>query len=152
VNYLVKELGFDAAINYKNENYVESLHKVCPKGIDMYFDNVGGTITDNVLPMINKKARIIICGQISSYNRGKSDVGPRNFWILLTKCAVAQGFMVNEFNDRFPEAFTQLGQWIKDGRIKYHENILLGLKNMPSAFIGLFKGKNIGKQLVKIEE
>lgn len=152
VNYLTKDLGFDLAVNYKQTDYFEKLKKGCPNGVDIYFDNVGGEITDHVITLINKNSRVIICGQISMYNLEKPDIGPRNFWIFLTRSATLKGFLVFDYQARFPEGIRQMAQWIKEGRIKYRETIVEGLENAPKAFIGLFKGENVGKQLVKVAE
>lgn len=148
--YLTNELGFDAAINYKDPNFNELLEKACPHGVDIYFDNVGGVISDSVMKLIAMHARISICGQISMYNSEKADIGPRNWWLLLTKCALAQGFLVMEYQERFPEGVKQMAEWIEMGKVKYRETILEGLENAPRAFIGLFSGENVGKQLVKL--
>ena len=151
VDYLTNELGFDAAVNYKNADYPEKLKIACPQGVDVYFDNVGGDITDHVMKLINWHSRIVICGQISMYNLENQDIGPRNFRILIVKSALAKGFIVLlDYKERFPEGISQMTQWIKQGKIKYKESILDGLENAPKAFIGLFTGENIGKQLVKI--
>ena len=151
VDYLTGELGFDAAVNYKNPDYANQLKAACPKGVDVYFDNVGGDITDEVIKLINWHARIVVCGQISMYNLDRQDTGPRNFGQLLIKSALAKGFIVNQdYHARFPEGIQQMVHWIKEGRIKHRENIVEGLENMPRAFLGLFTGENIGKQLVKI--
>lgn len=150
VDYLTKELGFDAAVNYKKNDVFAALKKACPNGVDIYFDNVGGKISDDVLKLINKHARIVICGQISEYNMQKPDLGPRPFMRILVKSATVRGFIVNEYSERFPEGIHQMAEWIKEGKIKYHENIIEGLENAPKAFLGLFKGENIGKQLVKV--
>lgn len=151
VNYLVKELKFDAAINYKNSNYAQKLKEACPKGVDVYFDNVGGDITDEVIKLINWHARIVVCGQISMYNAQTQDIGPRILRHLIVKSAMAKGFIVRkDYNERFSEGIQQMAQWVKQGEIKTRENIIEGLQNAPKAFIGLFKGENIGKQLVKI--
>jgi NADPH-dependent curcumin reductase CurA len=149
-DYLIKELGFDAAINYKVGHLKEALTKVCPKGVDVYFDNVGGDISDEVIKLINKHARVVLCGQISMYNLDKPDVGPRNWWLLLTRSSLAQGFIVSDYTDRFPEGISQLSEWLKSGKLKYRESIVNGLENAPKAFLGLFSGDNIGKQLVKL--
>lgn len=149
-NYLTHELGFDAAVDYKKGDYNAALKQACPKGVDVYFDNVGGEITDHVLALINSHARMVICGQISMYNKDKPDVGPRSWWALLTKSALAKGFIVSEYQSRYPEGIAQMAQWIKEGKVKYRENVIQGLENTPQAFIGLFKGENIGKQLVKV--
>lgn len=150
VDYLVKELHFDAAVNYKKPNFAESLKRSCPKGVDVYFDNVGGDITDQVFRLLNRHSRIVLCGQISMYNLDKPDIGPRNAWILLTKSALLKGFIVDEYEKQFHEGIVQIARWLKDGKIKYHESVVEGLENTPKAFLGLFKGENIGKQLVKV--
>lgn len=148
--YLVRDLGFDAAINYKKEGYDKDLKKACHGGVDIYFDNVGGVISDHVIRLINKNARIVLCGQISMYNLDRPDMGPRNYWILLTKSALLKGFIVTDYEKRFPEGIRQMAQWLREGKIKYHENIVEGFENAPEAFLGLFRGENIGKQLVKV--
>lgn len=150
VNYLKNDLGLDAALDYKKPGFAEELKRACPQGVDVYFDNVGGVTTDLALHLINRRARLVICGQISMYNHEKPDIGPRPWWLLLTKSAMAKGFIVREYAERFPEGLTQMSQWIKEGRLKYRETIVEGLENTPKAFIGLFKGENIGKQLVKV--
>lgn len=152
VDYLLKDLKFDAAINYKSPKFAEELKKACPKGVDVYFDNVGGDITDAVMPLINKFARIVVCGQISMYNLEKPDIGPRHFRLILVRSATVRGFLIFDYADRYPEGIRQMAQWIKEGKIKYRETITEGLENTPKAFIGLFKGENIGKQIVKIAD
>ncbi len=151
INYMVRELGFDAAFNYRSvENYYEVLNEICPEGIDVYFDNVGGAITDAVFRLIKTKARIAICGQISLYNLEKPEMGPRPLPYLLTKQARAEGFLVFQFADRYEEALKQLAGWLKEGRLKYREDIVDGIGNAPSAFIAMLQGRNMGKQLVKL--
>lgn len=150
VNYLKTELGFDDAINYKKPNFQELLTNACPNGIDIYFDNVGGVITDTVLKWINKFARVILSGQISTYNLQQPDVGLRHFRTLIVKSALAKGFIVWDYKDRFPEGVKQMTQWIKEGKLQWKETLLEGLENTPKAFLSLFSGENIGKQLVKV--
>lgn len=150
--YLIKELGFDAAVNYKHPDFAQELKKACPKGVDIYFDNVGGEISDQVFLLINQHARIVICGQIALYNQDKPEMGPRNLSLLLTRSASAEGFIVSEFSSQFPQAVKEISEWIKQDRIHYRETIVEGLENAPEAFLGLFKGENIGKQLVKVAE
>ncbi|TPG68066.1 NADP-dependent oxidoreductase [Brevibacillus laterosporus] len=153
IRYLIEELGFDTAINYKTTSNIQlELAKACPNGVDIYFDNVGGTISDAVLSLINQGARIPICGQISLYNSEKQDVGPRIQVQLLRKMATMKGFLVGQYTDRYEEGMTQMAQWIKEGKIKYSENIVEGLENTPKAFLGLFSGDNTGKQLVKVAD
>ncbi len=150
VRYVVDELGFDGAFDYKaTKNYVKKLEELCPKGIDVYFDNVGGAITDAVIPLLNTKARMSICGQISQYNVEKPEMGPRWLWPLITKQARAEGFLVFQFADRFQEAAVEMAGWIKEGKLKYREDIVEGFENLPRAFIGMLQGDNIGKRLVK---
>jgi len=153
VRWLTEGLGFDAAYNYKtvSSNY-RKLLTLCPNGVDVYFDNVGGEITDAVIRLINVRARLVICGQISQYNLEKPEMGPRWLWALIVKQARAEGFLVFQFADRSDEALRQMARWIQEGKVTYRENIVDGIENAPRAFIGMLKGENIGKQLVKIAE
>ncbi len=153
VRYLTDELGFDGAFNYKTStNYVEKLNELCPRGIDVYFDNVGGTITDAVIPLLNVGARLSICGQISQYNLEQSEMGPRWLWTLIVKQARAEGFLVFQFADRFQQAIEAMAGWIKQGKLKYNEDIVEGFENLPRAFIGMLEGDNLGKRLVKVAD
>jgi NADPH:quinone reductase len=149
VRWLTGEVGFDAAFNYKTtENYAQTLKELCPAGIDCYFDNVGGAITDAVLPLLNVRARMSICGQISQYNSNKPEPGVRPYIYLLTKQARAEGFIVVQFSDRIPEGVAQMAQWLKEGKLKYRETVIEGFENMPRALIGVLGGDNTGKMLV----
>jgi NADPH-dependent curcumin reductase CurA len=149
--YLIDELGFDAAINYKTVPHLrKSLKEACPNGVDIYFDNVGGDISDAVLTLINNSARIPLCGQISLYNEKHIPMGPRIQPQLLIHSALLKGFIVSNYADRFDEGICQLGEWLKEKRLKYTETVIEGLENTPKAFIGLFAGENLGKQLVKV--
>jgi len=151
--YLVQELGFDAAINYKTTtNLREDLKAACPNGVDIYFDNVGGTISDAVMTMLNYQARIPLCGQIALYNLEKPDVGPRMQTQLLITSSLMKGFIVRDYASRFEEGISQLAQWVREGRLKYKENIVEGFENTIKAFLGLFTGENLGKQLVKVAD
>jgi NADPH-dependent curcumin reductase CurA len=151
IAWLQNELGFDAAFNYKAvDDYVTTLDEVCPRGIDMYFDNVGGPLTDAVFRRINDHARIVVCGQIEQYNATRPPRGPRLLWHLIVKQARAEGFLIFSYFSRFPEGQQKMAQWIKEGKIKYHETTVDGLENAPKAFIGLFHGENLGKQLVRV--
>jgi NADPH-dependent curcumin reductase CurA len=153
VNYIVNELGFDAGFNYKTvTDYQAELAGLCPEGIDVYFDNVGGAITDAVFNLINVKARISICGQISQYNLEKPELGPRNLWALIRNQARVEGFLVFQFADRWEEGTRQMAEWIAAGKLNYREEIAEGLENTPSTFINMLKGANTGKQLVKVDE
>jgi NADPH:quinone reductase len=151
-DYLIDELGFDAVINYKTDDVKQALKEACPNGVDVYFDNVGGDISDAVMTLINYQAPIVLCGQISLYNLEKPDVGPRMQGQLLINSALMKGFIVRDYQDRFKEGLSHLAEWLTQGKISYRENIVEGLENAPDAFLGLFKGENIGKQLVKVSE
>ncbi len=154
IAYVVDELGFDAAFNYKTvTDYHKKLSELCPDGIDVYFDNVGGSITDAVFPNLQLKGRVVICGQISQYNLENPETGPRFLWHLITKRARIEGFLVFDFADRHPVALVQMAEWLQQGKLKYRETIAEGgIESAPSAFISMLKGGNIGKQLVKIAE
>ena len=153
VAHLVNDLGFDAAFNYKTDtNYYAKLKELCPNGVDVYFDNVGGAITDAVLLQMNLKARISVCGQISQYNLEKPETGPRLLGLLIVHRAKIEGFLVSDYASRFGEGIPQMAAWLKEGKLKYDESITEGFENMPAAFIGMLRGENTGKQLVKATE
>ncbi|MDE0484090.1 MAG: NADP-dependent oxidoreductase [Candidatus Poribacteria bacterium] len=154
IAYIVDELGFDAAFNYKNvTDYPAKLAELYPDGIDVYFDNVGGQITDAVFPNLRVKGRVVICGQISQYNLENPETGPRFLWHLITQRARIEGFLVFDYVDRHADALVQMAEWLKQGKLKYRETIAEGgIENAPAAFISMLKGGNIGKQLVKIAE
>jgi NADPH-dependent curcumin reductase len=148
--WIIEELGFDAAINYKTEKVREALKKTCPDGIDIYFDNVGGEILDAVLGQINLGARISICGMISQYNTTAPVPGPYNFINILTKRARVQGFIVTDYSHRFKEAIADLSKWYQEGKLKYRVDIVEGLQNAPRAVNKLFEGTNQGKLIIQI--
>jgi NADPH-dependent curcumin reductase CurA len=151
IDFITSELGFDGGFNYHTtQDYSAKLKELCPNGIDVYFDNVGGKITDEVIRHINTRARIAVSGQISQYNAEKPEMGPRWLSQLVVKQAKVEGFLVMQFAERYEEALKQLGAWLRDGKIKYREDVVDGLENAPSAFIGMMEGRNIGKQLVKV--
>ena len=154
VDYIVNELGFDAAFNYKSvTDYHTELQTLLPDGIDVYFDNVGGEITDAVFPNLRIKGRVVICGQISQYNLEKPEMGQRFLWHMITKRARIEGFLVFEFADRHTEALVEMAEWLRQGKLKYRETIEEGgIESAPAAFISMLKGGNIGKQLVKIAD
>ncbi len=150
VDWMVKELGFDAAFNYKSiSDYFGKLKELCPNGIDCYFDNVGGAITDAVFPLMNVYGRLSICGQISQYNLDKPEPGPRLLGIVLVKQLKVEGFIVSRFQNRFMEGITQMAQWLREGKLKYREEVVEGFENTARAFIGMLKGDNTGKMIVK---
>ena len=151
VGYVTEELGFDAAFNYKTvDNYVEVLRHLCPDGIDVYFDNVGGEITDAVFQCLNVRARVAVCGQISQYNLERPEPGPRLLWKLIEKQARVEGFLVFQFADRYKEGLAELSKWVAEGKIRYREQFSDGIESAPEAFLGMLQGSNIGKQLVKV--
>ena len=147
----VDDFGFDACIDYKNENVAAALKVHCPKGVDIYYDNVGGDILNAVLGRLAPKARVVLCGVISSYLTGEHP-GPSNYVNLLAKSASMQGFNALEMWDRFDEAFADLRRWGREGRLVHRETVLTGLESCVDALNGLFTGANIGKMLVKISE
>jgi NADPH-dependent curcumin reductase CurA len=147
--WLTKDLGFDAAINYKTEKLHKSLRKHCPDGIDIYFENVGGKIFQTVLNQINLRARIVLCGLISQYNASGS--GP-SLASVITKRARIEGFIVTDYFNRTKEAVADLEKWVDEGRIKYQVDIVDGLENAPTAIGKLFDGTNKGKLMVKVSE
>ncbi len=148
---LKTKFKFDDAINYKTSTDLkEAIKKVCPNGVDIYFDNVGGEISDAVLANINKYARLPVCGAIALYNATEVALGPRLQPILLTKSATMRGFIVSDFLEKFPATTKQLTIWLKEGHLKNTETIVNGFDNIPQAFLDLFEGKNEGKMIVKI--
>ena len=148
---LLSKFKFDQAINYKTtQDLKDAIGLACPNGVDIYFDNVGGDISDAVLANINKYARLPVCGAISLYNETEAPVGPRLQPIILTKSATMRGFIVSDFLEKFPEAIQLLTHWLKEGKLTYAETIVEGFDRIPQAFIDLFEGKNEGKMIVKI--
>ncbi|MGI8636122.1 MAG: NADP-dependent oxidoreductase [Segetibacter sp.] len=150
IKLLKDKFGFDDAINYKTVTDLKTgISKSCPKGVDIYFDNVGGEISDAVISNINFHARIPLCGQISLYNSTETPVGPRLQPMLLTRSVLMQGFIVSNFQNQFPEAISHLATWLKEGKIKFEQTIVHGFDQLPNALLGLFKGTNIGKMVVE---
>lgn len=150
---LTDELGFDAAVNYKTAPSLrKALKEVCPDGVDVYFDNVGGDVTDAVFPLLNDNARVPVCGQIALYNLDKPDVGPRILSYVVIHRILIKGFIVSDYATQMREAMEQLGTWVHEGKLKYRETIVEGFENVPEAFLGLFRGENIGKLLVKVAD
>ena len=148
--YLTDVLGFDAALDYKaTPDLRAALADACPDGIDVYFDNVGGATLDAVLSLINLHARIAICGMISEYNLTAPELAPRPTRALLVNRARMQGLLVHDWADRRAEGIAQMAAWIKEGKLRYKEDVVEGIENMPAAFLRLLRGENFGKQLVK---
>jgi len=153
VSFLEDDLGFDVGINYKTtDDYQAALDEAAPDGVDAYFDNVGGPITDAVFTRLNTDARVAVCGQISLYNSKDVPMGPRKLTQVIQSRASVQGLLVSDFEPRFEEATKQLGQWVASSEISYRETVTDGIENAPDAFLGLFEGENIGKQLVQVAE
>jgi len=150
--FVVDRLGFDACIDYKAGNVGAALKQHCPKGVDVYFDNVGGEILDTVLTRINMKARIVICGAISQYNVTEPVKGPSNYLALLVNRARMEGMVVFDYAARYPEAVAQLGEWLNDGAIQSHEYVVDGFEQFPQALLMLFEGRNLGKLVLKVAD
>ena len=152
--YVTEELEFDACIDYKTDNFSKELKAACPDGVDIYFENVGGAVTKEVVQLLNPGARVPICGYISNYNDEDISKSESPFHILkkLDEVPEHRFFVVFEWLERYQEATQQLGQWVSEGRLKYRESIGEGLENAPELFRGLLKGRNFGKQLVKVAE
>jgi NADPH-dependent curcumin reductase CurA len=149
--FVTDELGFDACVDYKSGNDLDAaLRAVCPNGIDVYFDNVGGDVSDAVLRNLNFFARVALCGSISQYNATTPPIGPRLLGTFVGKRVRAQGFIVTDFAARYEPAMRQMGEWIRSGRLKYREDVVQGIDRAPRAFIGLLRGENFGKLLVKM--
>ncbi|MEK3888004.1 NADP-dependent oxidoreductase [Bacillus sp. FSL K6-3431] len=153
VQLLKSKLGFDEVINYKTEtNMADAIEKACPNGVDVYFDNVGGEISDAVMQHLNNFARIPVCGAISTYNKTEADIGPRVQGKLVKTRSLIKGFLVGDYSNQSTEGAEQLGKWLSEGKLQYEETIIEGFENIPEAFIGLFKGTNKGKLLVKTDD
>jgi len=150
--WIRQDLGFDRAINYRKENVLEALKRECPKGIDIYFDNVGGEILDSALALINLRARIPLCGMISQYTASGPIAGPANLARLIVCRARLEGFLVTDYLPRAGEAVPQLLQWMQTGRLKFKVDVAEGLEQAPKAINKLFEGTNMGKLVVKISE
>jgi NADPH-dependent curcumin reductase CurA len=149
--YLTKELGADAAINYRKAgDLLEALRAACPTGIDIYFENVGGPLLDAVLRLVNPHARIPLCGMISQYNLDLPDPGPRYLFSMIGNRVLMQGFIISDHLSLYPEFLAEVGGWLKSGRLKREETVVEGLENAPRAFLGLFSGDNLGKMVVKL--
>jgi NADPH-dependent curcumin reductase CurA len=149
-DWVVNELGFDACIDYKNSDVRAGLKEHCPKGVDIYFDNVGGDILDMVLAKITRGARIIICGAISQYNNTTPVKGPANYLSLLVNRARMQGIVVFDYADRYHLAVTEMAGYLKAGTMKSKEDVVQGIENFPEALLKLFSGENFGKLVLQV--
>lgn len=148
--YLVNDLGFDAAIDYKNENIYSGLKKHCPDGIDVFFDNVGGDILDAALSKLRMHARIVICGAISQYNATSRPKGPSNYLSLLVNRGTMKGMVVFDYANQYPEAIEAYSKWLQEGKIKSKEAIYEGIENFHDTFLRLFSGEKLGKLILKV--
>ena len=150
--WLTKNAHFDAAIDYKSEPVEKRLKELCPDGLNIFFDNVGGDILDAALANLALRARIVLCGGISRYNEEQLPPGPRNYFALIIQRARMEGFILTDYASRFGEAIPELAGWVASGQIAYQEDIQEGFENAPKTFLRLFAGKNIGKQLLKLAD
>jgi len=150
---LIDQYGYDATVNYKtSKNLIKDLAKNCPKGIDIFFDNVGGDILDASLALLNQNARVVLCGGISQYDNGSNTQGPKNYLQLISTSSLMKGFIVLDYRSQWPKAITEMIGWIKEGKIKYGEHVINGLEQAPSALPMLFTGENEGKLIIKISD
>ncbi|MDY7579277.1 NADP-dependent oxidoreductase [Herbaspirillum sp. RTI4] len=152
--YVVEELGFDACIDHRAADFPQQLAAACDKGIDVYFENVGGAVFDAVLPLLNVNARVPVCGMIADYNQTSLPPGPDRLGLLtrniLTKRIRMQGFIVMDHYDQYETFSTEMSAWLKAGKVKFREDVVEGLENAPQAFIGLLEGKNFGKLVIRV--
>ncbi|MDQ6992461.1 MAG: NADP-dependent oxidoreductase [Mariprofundus sp.] len=155
--YVVDELGFDACLDHRNATFAEALSGACAKGIDVYFESVGGAVFDAVLPLLNVKARVVVCGLIANYNATKLPDGPDRLGLLMGQLLIKrikmQGFIIfDDYGPRYSEFFSQMSRWLEQGKITFREDIVDGLEAAPEALIGLLEGKNFGKLMVRVSK
>ncbi|MCF6307774.1 MAG: NADP-dependent oxidoreductase [Flavobacteriaceae bacterium] len=151
-DYILNELGFDAAINYKSEDLMDALNEKCPKGIDVYFDNVGGEILDAALSKLRLNARVVICGAISQYNNTGDVIGPKNYLSLLVNRATMQGMVVLDYTKDYSTAAQEMGMWMMQGKLQSREDVYVGIENFHDTFLRLFSGDKLGKLVLKVIE
>jgi NADPH:quinone reductase len=147
---LTSSYGYDVGIDYKRDDVNAALKEACPDGIDVYFDNVGGGLSETIFRRLALGARIPVCGQVSQYNLTEPELAPRNLGFLIVFRARMQGFLINDYAHRFPEGLRRLARWLAEGKLTYREDVTEGLENAPAAFIGMLRGENRGKTLVKL--
>jgi NADPH:quinone reductase len=147
---LTSSYGYDVGIDYKRDDVNAALKEACPDGIDVYFDNVGGSLSETIFRRLALGARIPICGQVSQYNLTEPELAPRNLGFLIVFRARMEGFLINDYAHRFPEGLRRLARWLAEGKLTYREDVTEGLENAPAAFIGMLRGENRGKTLVKL--
>jgi NADPH-dependent curcumin reductase CurA len=146
----LRDLGFDAVFNYREQPPREAFAELAPDGIDIYFDNVGGDHLEAAIGALRTHGRVVACGSISRYNDAEPSAGPRNMFMVVTKRLRIEGYIITDHYDRFGEFAAQASEWFRDGRLRYRETVVEGIENAPKAFLGLLRGENIGKMLVKV--
>jgi NADPH-dependent curcumin reductase CurA len=146
----LRELGFDGAFDYRERSLRDAVAEAAPDGIDIYFDNVGGEQLEAAIGALRVHGRVVACGSISRYNDVEAAAGPRNMFMVVTKRLRIQGYIISDHYDRFPEFLERAREWVRDGRLRYRETVVDGIENAPRAFLGLLRGENIGKMLVKV--
>ena len=146
----LRELGFDHAFDYRQSTLRDAAAQAAPDGIDIYFDNVGGDQLEAAIGALRTRGRVVACGSMSRYNDVEAAPGPRNMFMVVTKRLRIQGYIISDHYDRFPEFFERAREWVREGRLRYRETVVEGIENAPKAFLGLFRGENIGKMLVKV--
>ena len=149
---LTETYGYDTAIDYRREDLAAALKAACPHGADVYFDNVGGAVSDAVSRRLAVGARVAVCGLVSQYNLAEPELAPRNLGFLIVSRVRMEGFLVTDYRHRFPEGLGRLQRWVEEGRLTYREDVVEGLEQAPRAFIGLLRGENRGKLLVKVAD
>jgi len=153
VSWLRDELGLDAVLNYRTAvDFEQAIEELCPDGVDVYFDNVGGVVSDAIIRRINTRARIVVCEQLSQYNLEAPELGPRWLSQLIMRQARVEGFLISRYTERFPEGREQLAQWWTQRKLRYREDVAQGIEAAPQAFIAMLRGTNLGKQLVRVSE
>ncbi|MCI4329209.1 MAG: NADP-dependent oxidoreductase, partial [Thermoplasmata archaeon] len=150
--WLLREAGFQGAIDHRSENVGERLSALCPDGIDIFFDNTGGPVLDEAIARLRRNGRVVICGGTSRYAATDSPPGPGNYLSLCMVNGRMEGLLAKDYANRFPEAIDTLARWLREGRLHSKEDVLLGLETAPKALVRLFEGANVGKQLVKIAD
>jgi hypothetical protein len=146
----LREIGFDHAFDYRESTLRDAVAHAAPDGINIYFDNVGGDQLEAAIGALRKRGRVVACGSISRYNDVEAAPGPRNMFMVVTKRLRIQGYIISDHYDRFPEFFERAREWVREGRLSYRETVVEGIENAPKAFLGLLRGENIGKMLVKV--
>jgi NADPH-dependent curcumin reductase CurA len=146
----LQELGFDHAFDYRQSTLRDAVAQAAPDGLDIYFDNVGGDQLEAAIGALRKRGRVVACGSISRYNDVEAAPGPRNMFMVVTKRLRIQGYIISDHYERFPEFLERAREWVREGRLRYRETVVEGIENAPKAFLGLLRGENIGKMLVKV--